>query len=658
VKKGLFVAAVSVIVLILFNATLFALDNNYGQLLLADEPISYGEELFKQRIDEVSKQGREPVGLVLSGGSARAFAHIGVLKRLEEENIVPDFIISNSMGSIVGLLYAAGLSPDQILEAIGRVDITQLFDLTFPLQGGLLDISRFVSLFASYVGEDTNIEDLPIPIMIICEDLITKRQVRLMEGNALTVMGAAFALPVYFPPVQFRGHRLIDGGITNLVPVDTAYEYTDTTIVSTAFYEQDGMNLNNPLTILNVSIDIGKRRAGVKELLTHPSTIWIRSNVEEFSFMAFSEVNELTQRGYESASLHADILKELSFAPPSEALVELREEYDYKLEYLFADYELYQRGRIVGVSQQAYVGLKSYTNAGTSWFLRDEAIGGVAYQMRWHNLHFYVMGGGAWKTYTPMDFYPEITTHISYQIIPQLVIDGDVMVHASQGIFSPQLYSRVGLQFKERFASDTLTFNTKIWWEENFSFTSSEKDRLLHAGLELGYTKNLVDLQSSVGYQLSGNWNRHFLHTRVDSSFTPSKETYLHLGYTGRYALDAKAGVPLYWGDGFKTGSSALFENGGPGSSHSLVIGRFGFGFAPYAFEPTLGELLLIKDISFGAFSDLLFNNTHTFIPDFVVGGEATFSLSLLGLATMPAKVFVGYDSLSEGVVWGFMFGK
>ncbi|HHU89355.1 MAG TPA: patatin, partial [Spirochaetales bacterium] len=80
--------------------------NNSNDVLSSTIPILYGDHSFRERILERTQGERDPIALVLSGGSARAFAHIGVLKYLEEEGIVPDLIISNSMGSMVGILYA------------------------------------------------------------------------------------------------------------------------------------------------------------------------------------------------------------------------------------------------------------------------------------------------------------------------------------------------------------------------------------------------------------------------------------------------------------------------------------------------------------------------------------------------------------------------
>ena len=131
-------------------------------LLLADVPVLYGEDGFRQRILERTNGERDPIGLVLTGGSARAFAHLGVLKYLEEKGIEPDYIISNSMGSIIAMLYAAGLSSDQIMSVITSGDLSTFFKMTIPVNGGLLEPTGFRGLIESVVGPDAQIEDLEI----------------------------------------------------------------------------------------------------------------------------------------------------------------------------------------------------------------------------------------------------------------------------------------------------------------------------------------------------------------------------------------------------------------------------------------------------------------------------------------------------------------
>ena len=309
-------------------------------LLLSGVPVIYGEESFKRRIEERTGGDRQPIGLVLTGGSARALAHIGVLMYLEENNIVPDFIISNSMGSIIAMLYSAGLSPSQILQIFKSIDLNSLFDFTIPIGSGFMDTIRFESLVSKYLGEDIKLEELQIPVMIICEDLVSKRQIQICEGDFYTVFTASYALPVYFSSVLYKEHRLVDGGIANIAPVSVAYNYSDTVIVSTTFYNNKNINLSNPITGLNTAVDIGKRREGVKEILDHPEVIWVRCNVEDFSFMEFSSVEEMAEHGYESAKEKEEEILPLSALSDGvdNEMLKLRDQYDVIIEKVFKDY--------------------------------------------------------------------------------------------------------------------------------------------------------------------------------------------------------------------------------------------------------------------------------------------------------------------------------
>ena len=114
-------------------------DEFLKEILVSDIPVTYGDEAFRERILARTEGKRDPIGLILTGGSARACAHIGVLRYLDEAGIVPDFIVSNSMGSIIGMLYAAGISSDQTEEILKVGDISSYFSLTIPTKGGLID---------------------------------------------------------------------------------------------------------------------------------------------------------------------------------------------------------------------------------------------------------------------------------------------------------------------------------------------------------------------------------------------------------------------------------------------------------------------------------------------------------------------------------------
>src|SRR6056297_1290702 len=281
------------------------------QLIQMDQTVFLGESQFKERIAQPVSGRDSPLGLLLSGGSARALAHIGVLKRLEESGYAPDFIVTNSMGSIVGLLYGAGLSPDAIQSLLLQLDLASLFEPEIPLYGGLLNPTQFIELIEEYVPYD-NIEDFPIPVMVVCEDLRTKQKVVLAEGDFSTVLAASFALPFYFPPQNLGPYRLIDGGVANLTPLSIPYRYSDSVILSSTFYQKK-LNLSNPITNLNVAMDIGKTRSAIEDIKRY-NPVWIRCAVEEFSFMEWYSINEIVARGYESAedTLTSERFKSLS----------------------------------------------------------------------------------------------------------------------------------------------------------------------------------------------------------------------------------------------------------------------------------------------------------------------------------------------------------
>jgi NTE family protein len=195
---------------------------------------------------------RPRVGLVLSGGGARGAAHVGVLKVLEEMRIPVDFVAGTSMGSIVGGLYASGLSPDELATALSGVDWNDALtdrsardllsyrrkqdDVAFatkiriglrdrkpglPLglvQGQKLEnLLRTLTLPVATVGA---FDELPVPFRAVAADLATLDEVVLGGGDLARAMRASMSVPGVFAPVEIDGRLLIDGGVANNLPVD------------------------------------------------------------------------------------------------------------------------------------------------------------------------------------------------------------------------------------------------------------------------------------------------------------------------------------------------------------------------------------------------------------------------------------------------------
>ncbi|NOY08765.1 MAG: hypothetical protein GXP33_07975 [Spirochaetes bacterium] len=170
--------------------------------------------------DPVLKAHKPKVVLVLSGGSARGIAHIGVLSVLEEYNIPIDLIIGVSMGSIVGGYYAYGYSPAQIYDKAGQFDLFSIINIR-PNGKGLFNGQKEMEMFRKDVG-DARIENLKIPLVIVATDLIGKKVFLFRKGPLAIAMRASSAIPGLFKPVKYKDHLLVDGGVLDDVPSDIA----------------------------------------------------------------------------------------------------------------------------------------------------------------------------------------------------------------------------------------------------------------------------------------------------------------------------------------------------------------------------------------------------------------------------------------------------
>jgi NTE family protein len=196
--------------------------------------------------------GRPRVGLVLSGGGARGAAHVGVLRVLRELRIPIDYIAGTSMGSIVGGLYASGMSVEELEEVVDTTDWFDVFNdnsrrqnLSFrrkqddaqvlspirigieqgkpPFALGLITGQKVGGMLRDYSITAAGIEsfdDLPIPFAAVATDLATGEMVTLRRGSLAEAMRASMAVPGAFTPVEIDGRYLVDGGLVRNLPVD------------------------------------------------------------------------------------------------------------------------------------------------------------------------------------------------------------------------------------------------------------------------------------------------------------------------------------------------------------------------------------------------------------------------------------------------------
>lgn len=161
---------------------------------------------------------RGGVGLVLSGGGARGFAHIGVLHVLEERGVRVDALAGTSMGAILGALYAAGYTAAEIYELADGLGWRDVIDVS--LQAGLMKGDKLHSFLASHLPE--RFDQLRLPFAVTTTDMETGEEQVVMDGPLVDAVRASSSFPGAFDPVVLDGRTLADGGIVNNLPVAAA----------------------------------------------------------------------------------------------------------------------------------------------------------------------------------------------------------------------------------------------------------------------------------------------------------------------------------------------------------------------------------------------------------------------------------------------------
>ena len=160
------------------------------------------------------------VALALGGGAARGFAHIGVIKALETNGIVPDFIVGTSAGSVVGALYAAGHGPFELQKLAIQLDESSVTDWSLFDRGVIKGeaLERFIN---PNVG-NRPIEGLKRRFAAVATDLQTGEPIIFQRGNTGTAVRASSSIPGVFPPVPIGGREYVDGGLVAPIPVREA----------------------------------------------------------------------------------------------------------------------------------------------------------------------------------------------------------------------------------------------------------------------------------------------------------------------------------------------------------------------------------------------------------------------------------------------------
>jgi len=290
---------------------------------------------------------RPRVGLVLSGGAARGFAHVGVIRVLEEHGVPIDVVTGTSMGSIIGGMYAVGYGPEQVLEIAGGADWTRLFDdaaerrnlpierksengrnvVTLPIRGGRprlpggflagQRIGGFLAELTWVYHPETDFRNLPVPYAAVATDVESGKAVRMDSGFLPLAIRASMAIPGVFSPVFYEGRELVDGGLARNLPAEDALALGADVLICSDVTKPlaPADSLQNLISVLDQTMNF--RILDNVEEQRELCDVLIRPELDGISSSAFDRGAEWASRGETAARAMLPEIRGLGVSGPT-----------------------------------------------------------------------------------------------------------------------------------------------------------------------------------------------------------------------------------------------------------------------------------------------------------------------------------------------------
>lgn len=250
---------------------------------------------------------KEKLALVLSGGSAYGFAHIGVIKALLEHGIVPDIVVGTSMGAIIGGLFAGGVSVEEMESTLSHFSRSKIVDFSlFSLfKKGMLHGGKVTHILQNFLGEK-NIEDYSISFACIASDLKSGEKVVFSSGNMVNAIRSSMSVPGIFSPVEFDDRLLVDGGLCDNLPVDVARSMGADKVIAVdvcTFYQQQN-DLSSTIDIVISACNLCVSKAVLAQ--EDKGDVYIKIDQPNISFDKFTSKDILTSidNGYIACHHH------------------------------------------------------------------------------------------------------------------------------------------------------------------------------------------------------------------------------------------------------------------------------------------------------------------------------------------------------------------
>ncbi len=247
------------------------------------------------------------IALALGGGAAKGFAHIGVIKALEAQGIVPDLVIGTSAGSLVGALYASGKSGFELQEMAIPFDKWQFIDWGMPNRGLMKGeaLTRFVN--SAVAGRA--MEKFPKKFGAVATDLQSGEPVVFRSGDAGLAVLASSSVPLAFQPVTIRGRQYVDGGLTSPVPVRLAYEMGASFVIAVDISDKPANgSINSTMDVAFQTLAIMGQI--IRRYEKPVADVMIRPDISRLGSVDFDNRHQAILEGERAAGIQMPMLKE------------------------------------------------------------------------------------------------------------------------------------------------------------------------------------------------------------------------------------------------------------------------------------------------------------------------------------------------------------
>lgn len=250
------------------------------------------------------------IGLVLSGGGARAIAHLGMIQALEQAGLKFHMVSGASAGALAGALYCAGYSPEEICSVVERTNFMSVFRPAFNWRS-LLNIEKASEELKKYFPED-NFASLKIPLRVATTD-ITKGTLKVFKkGQLIKPVLASCCIPVVFDPIKIGKRTLVDGGIVDNLPIKPIKKECDRIIALHCNPVDKGYQVNNWRDLMERSMMI--TMTGLVHEQARKADVFLEPpGIGKYGVFEFKKSRELFDAGYDYArqQIESGVLKSL-----------------------------------------------------------------------------------------------------------------------------------------------------------------------------------------------------------------------------------------------------------------------------------------------------------------------------------------------------------